>query len=61
MKALESQLHQLSVTMTDTQNWIEQLELGASQSYEAIVAMDRKLESSMEGLERRLEGSIMWV
>ena len=47
--------------MVDFQNQIDQLELGATWNHEAIVAMDRKAESSMEGLERRLDGSIARV
>ena len=47
--------------MADTHNRIEQLELGANRSHEVIVEMDRKVESSMEGLEWRLEGSKMRV
>lgn len=47
--------------MTECQNRIDQLELGATQSHEAIIALDHQVESTMDGLEQRLEGSIARV
>ena len=61
MKNLESQLQQASSATTDCQNRIDQLELGATCSHEAIWALDRQVESSMDGMEWRLEGSIARV
>lgn len=61
MKALEAQVQQFNLTMSDTHHRVEQLELGANRSHEAIATMDRRVESFIEGLERRLEGSIMRV
>jgi len=61
MKGLETQLQQVSSSLVDFHNRIDHLELGATREHEAIVALDRKVESSMEGLERRLDSSIARV
>ena len=43
------------------QNKMEQLELGTTRNQEAILALDRRVEDAMDGMEMRLEGSITRV
>ena len=56
MKNLESQVHQFHSTMIDLQGRVELLEIGSNRNCKAIVAMDRKMDVSLGGLERRLDG-----
>ena len=56
MKNLESQVHQFHLTVTDLQARVELLEIGSNHNHEAIVAMDQKMDTSLGGLQRRLDG-----
>ena len=61
MKNLESQLQQFNSTILDLQARVELLEIRSSRNHEAIMAMDRKMDNSLEGLERRLDGAISQI
>lgn len=61
VKTFESQLQQTGVVINECQNKMEQLELGMTRNQEAILVLDRKVEDAMNGMERRLEGSITRV
>jgi len=41
---------------------VDQLEQGLERNHEAIIGMDRKMENSVGGLERRFDGALsqMW-
>ena len=56
MKNFETQLQQISSTMSEFQNRINQLGIEGVRNHEAIMAMDRKLESSLEGMDRVWKG-----
>ncbi|XP_052203128.1 uncharacterized protein LOC127808594 [Diospyros lotus] len=56
MKDMETRLQQLGAAVTEIQNRMDRTELEANRNHEAVIAMDRRMEDSMEGLERRLEG-----
>ena len=40
---------------------MEQLELGTTRNQEAILVLDHRVESTMDGMEKRLEESITRV
>jgi len=40
---------------------VELLEIGSTRNLEAIMAMYKKMDNSMEGLERRLDGAISHI
>ena len=54
MKNFEAQLQQTRVVVAECQNKMEQLELGMTRNQEAILALDCRVESAMDGMERRL-------
>ena len=58
MKNLESQVQQFHSTITNLQARVELLEIKCNCTHEAIMAMDRKLDTSLGGLERRMNGII---
>ena len=51
-------MQQVNSTILEFHNRIDQLEIGGVRNDEAIMAMDCKLESSLEGMKQRLEGSM---
>lgn len=61
LKDMETRLQQLGAAVTEIQNQMGRTELEANRNHEAVIAMDRRMEDSMEGLERRIEGSIARV
>ena len=61
MKNFKAQLQQTGVVVAECQNKMEQLELGTTRNQEAILALDRRVENAMDGMEKRLEGSITQV
>jgi len=61
MKNFKAQLQETRVLVAECQNKMEQLELGTMRNQEAIFALDRRVENTMDGMEMRLEGSITRV
>ena len=55
MKNLELQVHQFHSTMIDLQTRVELLEIGSNPNHESIMVMDQKMDTSVGGLERRLD------
>ena len=45
--------------MSEVQRQVNQLDLGNGHNHEVIMAIDHKLEGSIEGLERRLDGMLV--
>lgn len=58
MKNLESQVQQFHSTVTNLQARVELLQIGSNRTHAAIMAMNRKLDSSLGALERRMNGII---
>ena len=56
MKNLESHVQQFHSIVTNLQAQVELLKIGSNYSHEVIVVVDRKLDSSLGSLEKRLDG-----
>ena len=68
MKNFKSHLQQFNSTISDLQARVDSLEIGSNKNYEAIVSMDRrletmdrKMENSIDGLANRLDGFMLML
>lgn len=52
-------MQQVNATVSDMQAHIDSLEAGSRINHDAILSLDRKFETSMEGLARRLNGFML--
>ena len=51
----------MNATVSDLQAQVDSLEAGSSRNHDAILALDRKFEASMDGLATRLDGFMLML